>query len=190
MNINFMKTLRSVIILLMCINTAYLPALSQSADIHLDTINLKQQAVEMASSFLKSDYPRFVKFTYPKLVAMMGGEEKMVSAVQTSMNQLKDQGFTIKSVDITLMPVSVKAGKEIHTLVSQSLTMDAPGGKLSSVSYLLAISGDGGKNWTFVDTTPLRDPAKMKMILPDYNFDLKIPEKQQPVFTKDESEHP
>jgi hypothetical protein len=62
--------------------------------------------------------------------------------------------------------------------------MSVPGGTLTANSYLLGISQDGGKNWHFVDTAPFEDQTKLKALFPQYNSELKIPEKQRPIFTK------
>lgn len=159
--------------------------IAQSSNIAIDSNLLKAKATAMAESFLKGDYKTFVKFTYPKVIQMMGGEDKMIAVLKQGIEQLEGQGFAVKSVHVGLTSQAAMAGTEIHTLVLQSLIMSAPGGTLTSNSYLLAISQDGGKNWYFVDTAPLHDERTLKAIFPNYNKQLELPEKQPPVFVKD-----
>jgi hypothetical protein len=152
----------------------------------IDTNKLKRQATEMAESFMKGDYAKLVKYTYPKVVEMMGGPEKMIQTLKKSLDDIKSKGYTILSAKVALTPLKAQAGKEIHAVVVQTIVMTVPGGTLTSNSYLLGISSDKGSNWYFVDSSPLRDINKLRMIFPNFNPELKIPEKQPPVFKKDE----
>jgi predicted Holliday junction resolvase-like endonuclease len=76
--------------------------LSQSQSIKFDTSNLKKQATEMAESFMLSDYKTLVKYTYPKVVQMMGGEQKMLNSINEGLTEMKEQGYIIKSVQVGL----------------------------------------------------------------------------------------
>ena len=156
------------------------------ATIHIDTNNLKAKAMRMVESLLQADYQTFIKYNHPKVVQLSGGEEKMIEVLKNELQKLKDQGITFKSISIGLTPQIVKAGDEIHTLVSQQLIMTVPGGTVTADSYLLAISADGGTNWTFVDTTPLGNEETLKSMFPKYNMELKIPPKPKPTFVKTE----
>jgi hypothetical protein len=138
----------------------------------------------MVDAFMNSEYKTLVKYTYPKVVQMMGGEQQMINIVDKSISEMKEQGYSFKSVQIGLTNQRVKAGKEIHALVLQTLVMSVPGGSITAPSYLLAISANGGKQWHFVDTAPLNDKAKLKAIFPYFNLALKIPMKQQPIFVE------
>lgn len=130
--------------LLICISIPFL--YSQGTKINVDTAVLKMQAMEMSSSFIKGDYKNFLKFTYPKVVEMMGGKEKMVTFLEKGMEQMKDEGIAFKSVIVGLTNQKVKAGKEIHTLVSQATILSVPGGTIAANSYLLAISQNDGQS--------------------------------------------
>jgi hypothetical protein len=149
----------------------------------IDTNNLKSQATIMMQAFTKPDYKTFVSFTYPRVVEMMGGVESMIKFLEKSIEQTKAEGFTFQSVNIGSVTKGVVAGNELHALVQQQITLQAKEGIITANSYLLAISKDSGKNWTFVDAANLTR-EKIEMMFPDYNYELKIPEKQAPIFTQ------
>jgi hypothetical protein len=157
---------------------------SQEVKTNIDIASLKKQAMDMSASFIKAEYKTFVKFTYPRVVEMMGGEEKMISYLQKGIQQMNNDGCTFKSIDVEITTKLVRAGKEIHTLVSQSIIMTVPNGTLTANSYLLAISQNGGRDWYFVDTAPFDDLKKLTAVFPHYNYELKIPEKQLPIFNE------
>ena len=152
----------------------------------IDTIRLKSQALTLAQTFINGDYKSFVKYTYPKVVQMMGGENKMIDFLTSMTKKLKKEGIEYRSVDIGLTPLNVKAGEEIHTLVLETIVMIVPGGTLTANAYLLGISQDQGSNWYFVDTAGFQDEQKLKAMFPNYNPQLKIPPKEPPTFIKTE----
>jgi len=152
----------------------------------IDTNKLKTQATEMAESFVKEDYATVAKYTYPKIVELMGGKENMIAVLTKGMKDMKDNGFNFNSVSVSLTPLKAKAGKEIHAIVAETIVMSVPGGTLTSNSYLLAITADEGKHWHFVDTARMTDMDKIKAIFPDYNPELKIPKKDPPIFNKNQ----
>jgi len=152
----------------------------------IDTVKLKSQATTLAQTFINGDYKLFVKYTYPKVVQLMGGEDKMIEFLTSMTVKLKKEGIEYKSVDIGLTSLNVKAGEEIHTLVLETIIMTVPGGTLTANSYLLAISKDQGNNWYFVDTAAFQDEQKLNAIFPNYNSQLKIPSKQPQTFIRTE----
>src|SRR5258707_4829738 len=59
---------------------------------------LKDQATKMSQSLLKKDYKTFCHYAYPKLIKMVGGEEKMIQAIAQSMDMIKSQGVEMQSI--------------------------------------------------------------------------------------------
>jgi len=156
----------------------------QSTKIIVDTNALINQAKEMGQSFMKSDFSTFMKYTYPKVIQMMGGKSKMTTLLKQGLAKMKSDGYEFKSLDIELTSLFVTAGSELHSLVRQRIVMTVPGGTLLTDSYLLAITLNTGKDWFFVDTAPLHDKNTLTSLFPNYNQELKIPRKQPPVFNE------
>jgi hypothetical protein len=150
----------------------------------VDKSTIKRQAEEAANALLMKDYTILLKYTYPKVVELLGGGEKMIELVKKGRAELESQGITIDSARIGDPSNTVRAGDEIHCLVPQTVTMKVPKGKVRSASYLIGISGDDGKNWYFIDTVQIT-MENVKNILPNYNAALVIPAKIPPVFIED-----
>jgi hypothetical protein len=64
------------------------------------------------------------------------------------------------------------------------LEMTASGGKIHQKSFVIGVSGDKGKTWTFVDAGD-KDRKALKQILTDLPEKHKLPEKEKPVIEKD-----
>jgi hypothetical protein len=145
-----------------------------------DTTLVKQQANVLAQAVIKGDYKTLVDHMYPRVVAMMGGKEKMLNTANTSMANMKAEGIVFENATIGSPGKFYRAGKEIHCLVPETITLKMPKGHVVAQSYLLAISADGGKTWSFIDLNKNTINNITKMF-PYFNPELKIPEPTEPV---------
>ena len=150
----------------------------------VDPAKIKEQAQQTANALLQGDYETLMKFTHPKVIELIGGRDKMMTLLKNGTVEMQQQGVSFESVAIGDPSPTVKAGDELHCLVPQTIFMKVPKGKLKTESHLLAVSQDNGRNWVFIDTVKL-DENNIKMVLPNYNFDLKLPPKSKPLFIPD-----
>jgi hypothetical protein len=147
---------------------------------------VKKKAEEISQAVVKGDYAKLADLTYPKVVELMGGREKMIAAVETGMQKLKDEGFVLQSVTVDEPSEFQSEGTNTFSIVRTTMEMTAPGGKVVTKSYLLGISADGGKAWTFVDGNGLDTKEKRDKVLPKLPEKLELPEQQKPEFIKSE----
>lgn len=150
----------------------------------VDNTKIKAQAELMATSLLQDKYETLLKFTYPTVIEMVGGQAKMISIIKTGKGDMAKQGISFETVTIGEPSKTVKAGDEIHCLVPQTIFMKVPKGRVKSESYLLAVSKDNGDNWFFIAAINLT-MDNVKTLLPNYNLELQIPPKKQPIFIED-----
>lgn len=143
-----------------------------------DPAVVKQQANIMAKALAGNDYKTLVAHMYPKLVQSMGGKEKMTEQATKGMAMLKGQGVIFESATVGTVGKFYKAGKEIHCLVPDEIVFKTPNGHVRSKGNLLAVSGDKGKTWSFLDLNQATI-SKMNELFPTFNKDLKIPDPQQ-----------
>ncbi|HYV34402.1 MAG TPA: hypothetical protein VE988_01785 [Gemmataceae bacterium] len=145
----------------------------------------KRQVEDVNNALVKEDYAKVIDLTYPKVIELGGGREKMIGALKASMSDLKTKGFALMSNKVDDPSEPVAAGDELFIVVTYLLEMKAPGGKLLQKSFVVGISPDQGRNWTFIDGGT--DVAKVRQFLPNLPERLKLPEQQPPVFEKDKS---
>jgi hypothetical protein len=146
---------------------------------------VKKKAGEIGTALKKEDYAKVVDLTYPKVVELTGGREKMIGALEAGMKQLKEKGFAFHSVEVGEPGEFLVEGKNTFVVVPTTTEMTAPRGKMVVKSYLLGISPDGGKAWTFIDGHGLGTAEKRKLILPDLPEKLELPEPHEPEFIED-----
>jgi hypothetical protein len=143
-------------------------------------LRAKSQADEIGKALSNEDYETVVKYTYPLVVEKLGGRQKMIDVLKTGMGGMKAQGIRVESVTIEAPKDIVAGGSNLFAILPQHLVMSRPGGKITSDTYLVAVSSDKGKNWTFIDGANL-SKEKINTILPDFPASLKLPEVRKPV---------
>jgi hypothetical protein len=147
----------------------------------------KRKADEVAQATVKSDFEKIVALTYPKVIEEMGGREKMIGAMKTGLKDMKARGIEFRSAKVEDAKPVVSGGSDLFTIVPFTLEIKLPGGRTTVKSFLLGISSDKGKTWSFVDGSGIGNDERMaKKLLPNLPAELKLPKKEKPVFHKDE----
>jgi hypothetical protein len=157
----------------------FLILLIPAASFAQDTVKLKRQAQAVADALVKGDYSTVVDHTYPKIVAQMGGKEKMIATIKQGMEQMSAQGFSFADAAVGSPGKFYKAGTEIHCLIPQRIALKSPNSRIVNNSYLLAVTKNGGKFWYFLDINKGTYNMVPKLF-PNFNKKLVIPEPTQP----------
>jgi hypothetical protein len=135
---------------------------------------LQAQAEESSRAFIEGDYGRLADYTYPKLLELIGGREKLVEVVRKGVEEMKAEGFVpLSSVPSAAVQV-LRAGRLTYAVLPLKFKMRAPDQVLVSDSFMIAVSDDGGKNWKFLSGANV-DEARLKVLLPDAAGRLKLP---------------
>jgi hypothetical protein len=114
----------------------------------------QKQFEEDVQAVFKGDGARAVDFIHPKVVKLGGGRAELIKA-SSELPELRKKAS--KGMDCTLEttpeapgPV-VKGGGELYTVVIYRMMVKGKGMQIQGRDYVVGVSGDGGKNWTFVD---------------------------------------
>ena len=155
------------------------------ADERVDTSKVRDLADAVGKAVLDNDYAKVADLTYPKIVEVMGGKETMVERTGAVMADLKAKGVSFSKYTVGKVGEPVVDGKTAYVVVPTTILMTGPDVKIESENYLLGISTDGGKSWTFADGAGLSNPALRDKVFPSLPAALKLPEKKAPKITKD-----
>ena len=162
----------------------FLAAIFSFSVVAQDTSLVKKQANELAQAAIRGDFLKAIHYTYPKMVQLAGGKEKMLKVAKAGMKSMKKKGMEIDFASIGTPGKFYKAGKQIHCLVPETIRLKLSKGHAISTGFLLAISNDGGKTWTFIDLNQFTNESIVD-ILPNFNQNLKIPKSSKPVLYRD-----
>lgn len=147
-----------------------------------------EQARETGKALLKGDYETLLDRTHPRLIELAGGRETMLRTLREAMKKIEGEGFAFQTVDVGEPKRFGKAGDDRIAIVPMTVVMTTKkpeAGTITTKGYLLGVSGDDGKTWTFIDGAKL-DAKNVKLFLPKFPDDFTLPEKPTPTFEKSE----
>lgn len=159
---------------------------AQLANADPQTERIRKLAVENSAALTSGNYARLVELTYPKVVEMIGGRDKMIETLRNGTEDMKARGNAILGAEVSEPKEVVPRGDKQFAIVPTTTRMRVPEGTLRFKGFLIAISEDRGKTWTFIDGAGLvREPGKEKeklaQVLPDFPPQLSLPAPEQPV---------
>lgn len=138
---------------------------------------LAHQAKQSAEAILKKDYESAVRFMYPPIVERMGGSEKAVAFVKTSMADMEAKGWAIENITVGPPSAIVAEEREDVAIVPTEMVMNFEGKRATSSSYLVAVTQNHGKNWYFLDGAQL-PKEKLARLYPKLVAQVKVPERK------------
>jgi hypothetical protein len=135
------------------INSIILCFIALSVCGQTDNKNLNEQLGIMKEAFMSKNYDTFADYTFPKVIDMMGGKEKMVNTTKNTIEKMESQGFVIESIAFENPSDFYNNKGDLQCVITQIMIMSTPNGKVENKTAVLAISSDDGENWNFFDTS-------------------------------------
>jgi hypothetical protein len=134
----------------------------------------------MISAMKNNDYNKILDYTYPKIIEIGGGREKLSSLMKTTFDKMKDEGYIFENQILDEPQKIYIASKELHCIIPKKTIMKTPKGRIQATYYYLGISKNGGEKWYFIETHMLNE-ENIKLIFPNFNSALKIPKNTKPI---------
>ena len=143
----------------------------------------KEQARAACDAVVRGDLDKFATWTHPKLVEAMGGRERLLGVLKAGQKQMTERGIRLLSATVLSQIELAQGGDEWFAVVPYELEMGIPDGRALQRTWLLGISADQGKSWTFVDGGKL-DAGSVRRMFPHFPAKLPLPARQQPKIEK------
>jgi len=142
--------------------------------------NLATQAKEVSDAFARKDYARFADLTYPKVIEMVGGREKMLAELNRQLKEMESEGVVLISSTSGAPTQFLHDSGSIYAVLPMTLKAKAQDGIFQAESTMIGISSDGGATWTFIDAGG-KDQSELKKLLPNVADRLSLPPEKKPV---------
>jgi len=146
-------------------------------------MSAKAKAEAVQTALVKGDFATVADHTHPRIIEGMGGREVMLAALTVGFEAMRVGGITIERVTVLDPSAPVRVGTDTYVHVPFDLEMTGTGCRLRDRGGLIGFSPDGGKTWTFVDTSPGR--AEIKRLIPELPDAIDIPAKGRPKVMED-----
>ena len=128
--------------------------------------NLTAQTKQLEDAFSRKDYGKVVDLTYPKMVELAGGREKMLAETIREVQSMEAEGVQIISSTYAAPSQFVSDSTGIYAVIPVVSKVKATDGIFQTEGTLIAVSTDGGQSWTFVDASG-KDQTELKKVLPN-----------------------
>ena len=137
-----------------------------------DYSKLKAQVEEFNRAIVNKDFNKMIDWTHPKYIDQFGGREKTLAVMKTGVEDYKSQGIEVISLDTGQPGEVVQIKDQLFSIVTDTSTMKAPGGKLVGEITVIAVSTDGA-NWKFISGL---NQERFNALFPDAAEQILIPE--------------
>jgi hypothetical protein len=138
------------------------------------------QARQMADAMLKSDFDRFIDYTFPKVVQLFGGKEKMAKFLKNGVVNMHEHGYQYLSCEVGKPEEIRKVDNYSFTIIPETIKMRTEKGTLVQESYFLGISTDDGNNWKFIDGAGIKDTSILRIVIPELVGQIEIRQLKKP----------
>jgi hypothetical protein len=117
---------------------------------------IRKLAEEYFAAFDVGNYARAVDLMYPTLVKIAGGRSKMIEMLReimrgTGEDMKADASMILATQQVNEPKQIVTVGENQFAILLLTARVDAPGATLQIKSFIIAISSDHGRSWTFID---------------------------------------
>ena len=136
-----------------------------------------RDAKKTAKATLASDFKTVLDYTYPPILKIMGGKEKALALITSSMKNIEKDGFKFEKADVISASEVVKEQNQYRCYIKNKYVMTINNQKITSEAYLLGIYNDVDKVWNFIEAKELANPS-ISQILPDFKTALIIPQRK------------
>ena len=184
----------SILVLVLCFGCSAPPVPSSPASNPVSANEssraaLKRQAEAMRDATARRDSVEIIDRTHPSVVAAYGGRDQAIQKISLAMEQmnaqLKANGMSEAVLEIGESGDFYTEGANTFAVVPTSLEIRFKGGVARNKAYLLAVSSDGGKVWTFIDSGGIQDPKFREQVLPKFPPGMTLPELKKSEITPD-----
>lgn len=140
---------------------------------------IQQAAAELGKATLGGKYETIADMTYSGMIDLVGGRQRMIEMLEASAHSDAAMHQQILGFEPDLPAKIVDVDTDIVAVVTDTRRFRSRNRKFSTKSYMVAISTDGARHWTFFD--PADDARRLKFVYPKFPDSLDLPHKSEPV---------
>lgn len=137
----------------------------------------------MASHFKKKDFKEFIKFLYEPMLKFNGGAEKVISDLETEINDFEKDSLIISNITFDSISKLIHIKGQIQCTIVEKMEFTTADLLMTLKSTLIAISSDQGKTWKFIDPFGM-SLKQLRTYLPELSPDIILPKQEEPIITE------
>ena len=146
-------TSRILFVLLLAI-AARVPVLAQT-DANDEGVRVQKDVRTLVRALYNGDIDTAVRYTHPRIVALLGGEDATRAAIEGVMLKVKSAGMRVESLTFPRPPEFLEGGGRRFAVVPTLSIVDANGQRLESLNFQFGILEPGASEWRYVEGSRL-----------------------------------
>jgi len=128
---------------------------------------------KMGEALANGDYNTFIDYNHLIMVQSLGGREKMLDLIQSTMEGFKENGTSISRITLSDIYDISKKGKSLQAIITQKVYYLTSGNEVEELQKLIAVSDDNGTTWQYINITG-KTKAEMIKFFPSLHPKLKF----------------
>lgn len=153
--------------------------ISLSATAQFDTVwvtrNISRCADSLAYGFKTKNWNLYARYSYPAIIGSMGGKEEFKKMISETYAIIPDTAWKLYEPGKILQVI--KTAGDMQAVMELKSVLLFEGARITSITYLVGESWDGGLFWTFFGSEGDKEMARL--IKPDLDEQLMIPPKKE-----------
>jgi hypothetical protein len=141
---------------------------------------IREQARQLSEAVARGDFETAADMTYPKVITLAGGRAKLIALMRAALESAAEEDMKILPGTIGEPSEAMTQGANMFVVVPITSEFATSKGKLVGKSYLLGVSSDKGRTWSFVQGGSFDDPKFRAQLLPTLPPGLTLPADEEP----------
>lgn len=150
---NYHKGVIGLFLLLAIGSVGFMWWYSRPVDLTILQSKIAQEVTQVGDALSQADYNKFIAYNHIIMVNSLGGKDKMKSLIEDTVHGLKENGTTIKAIELDSISDLKQEARTIQAVLIQSVIFITDGTESKDVQKMLAVSNDKGKSFQFINIT-------------------------------------
>jgi hypothetical protein len=139
--------------------------------------NIRNCADSLCYGFKTKNWELYTRYSYPAMIGSLGGQDDFKKYMAMMFAPIPDSAWKVYAPGEILQ--IIKTEGDLQAEIELKSVLEWEGKLITTVSYLVGVSWNGGLHWTFFDSEG--DHPKALMIKPDLNGQLILPVKKETI---------
>ena len=145
---------------------------------------VKQLVEKIGQATLSGDMDTVIDLTYTPIIDAIGGRKKMVAVMEKIAKDMNANGLAFESYTVGEPGDFHNEGGNTYSIVPTKLAITSADSRIVTNNFLLGISSNGGRSWTFIEGSGLKDKKVVAKVLPKLPATLQLPEFREPTIVE------
>lgn len=140
-----------------------------------DVAVVQEDVRRIGDALYKGNVERVVDYTYPPIIRMLGGPEKLEAQLKEVVARTQELGMRIESFTFPEDPTFLTTDRHHFAIVPTLTIMNARGQRVESLNFQFGIRERGSEDWKYLEGSRVNSRL-LNALFRDFPSDFKFPE--------------